>query len=322
MAISLRGGACYLRKHPLAQGGPVPEWDAEWLVDDALAAKLIRARFGRTACPQLVGTGFDNVVFRDGGLAWRIPRRKLGADLLRAEATWLPQVAGFLPNPVPAATAVGEPDAAFPWLVVEHPWIEGRTGCSADLADGGECVAGHLGHFLRALHALDVPPGAPPDGLRRADLAGRLPRLLGTLRRLDPPLPGVEVEALASQLSDLARSAPWSGPARWVHGDLYGRHVLVDARGLAGVIDWGDMHAGDPALDLAIAWSWCTLPARRALLDAYGSVDEATQRRSRFRALHYAILLWDYGNAVHDLGMRRLAVRALAGAGPGAPAWS
>jgi hypothetical protein len=48
-----------------------------------------------------------------------------------------------------------------------------------------------------------------------------------------------------------------------VHGCLYSRHVIVepsdaesdeDAR-LAGIIDWGDVHAGDPSGDLACAWS-------------------------------------------------------------------
>ena len=37
----------------------------------------------------------------------------------------------------------------------------------------------------------------------------------------------------------------------FVHGDLYSRHLLVDDAGRpCGVIDWGDCHVGDPAVDL------------------------------------------------------------------------
>ena len=36
-----------------------------------------------------------------------------------------------------------------------------------------------------------------------------------------------------------------------VHGDLYFSHILVNEKGkLAGVIDWGDIHIGDVAIDL------------------------------------------------------------------------
>ena len=37
-----------------------------------------------------------------------------------------------------------------------------------------------------------------------------------------------------------------------VHGDFYSRHVLVDETGgMAGVIDFGDLHVGHPAVDLS-----------------------------------------------------------------------
>ncbi len=40
-----------------------------------------------------------------------------------------------------------------------------------------------------------------------------------------------------------------------MHGDLYARHLLLDESfQLSRVIDWGDLHAGDGAVDLAVAW--------------------------------------------------------------------
>ena len=45
-------------------------------------------------------------------------------------------------------------------------------------------------------------------------------------------------------------------------GDLYVRHLLLNELcELTGVIDWGDVHLGDPAVDLMIAYSFLPLSA-------------------------------------------------------------
>ena len=48
---------------------------------------------------------------------------------------------------------------------------------------------------------------------------------------------------------------PWDGPAVWVHGDLSDGNLLVRAGRLSGVIDWGGLIAGDPAVELMAAWN-------------------------------------------------------------------
>ncbi len=75
----------------------------------------------------------------------------------------------------------------------------------------------------------------------------------------------------------------------------------------AGVIDWGDAHLGDPALDLSIALSWLPPADRPAFMVAYGDIDEATWRRARFRAIHYAINLLRFGHRTDDAAMIRLS---------------
>src|SRR5690606_21678230 len=90
----------------------------------------------------------------------------------------------------------------------------------------------------------------------------------------------------------------------WVHGDLYARHVMVDGHGaLAGIIDWGDVHQGDPALDLSIAASFLPPAARPRFAAAYGAIDDATWARARFRALHSGVALLWYGAGVGGGGM-------------------
>ena len=70
-----------------------------------------------------------------------------------------------------------------------------------------------------------------------------------------------------------------------VHGDVYARQLLLDSAGrLAAVIDWGDMHRGDPALDLSIAYSFLPHEARPVFYENYGNIDEDARNRARFRA--------------------------------------
>lgn len=39
----------------------------------------------------------------------------------------------------------------------------------------------------------------------------------------------------------------------WVHGDLHPANVVVTRGTLSGVVDFGEVFAGDPAADLAAA---------------------------------------------------------------------
>jgi aminoglycoside phosphotransferase (APT) family kinase protein len=104
-------------------------------------------------------------------------------------------------------------------------------------------------------------------------------------------------------LLELVEAAPKHPPdARpcLCHGDLYTRHLLVNGDGLAtGVIDWGDVHLGNPAVDLAIGHVFLPPEARRPFLDAYGAVDGTAWAFARLRALNYALVLMLYG---HDTG--------------------
>ena len=98
-----------------------------------------------------------------------------------------------------------------------------------------------------------------------------------------------------------------------MHGDLYARHLLLDEnKQLCGVIDWGDTHKGDPALDLGIAFSLLPKAARSPFRQAYGNIDEASWARARFHALHYALALLLYGREVQDVAMCELGRWAIA----------
>jgi aminoglycoside phosphotransferase (APT) family kinase protein len=83
----------------------------------------------------------------------------------------------------------------------------------------------------------------------------------------------------------------------WLHGDLHPANVVVSGGTLAGVLDFGELCAGDPATDLAAAW--VLLPAGTAsrFFDAYAMADEATIRRARGLAVLRAFVLIGIGQA-------------------------
>jgi aminoglycoside phosphotransferase (APT) family kinase protein len=96
------------------------------------------------------------------------------------------------------------------------------------------------------------------------------------------------------------------------HGDLYTRHLLVDSSGApTGIIDWGDIHCGEPALDLAIADSFIPPAAADHFFSRYGPITRAQRRVARFRALHYALMLLIYGRDIGDNALVREGLTAL-----------
>jgi len=252
--------------------------------EHAIDADLVRALLAEQS-PELArlpialaSEGWDNAIFRLGAeLAVRLPRRQLGAALLLVEQRWLPQIAPRLPLATPAPVFAGAPGCGYPWPWSVIRWLPGASAERAPLkADQGE----RWGAFLKALHR-PAPPEAPFNPYRSIPLTERAKVSGPTLERLaaarpdlvDARILGMWAEALAAE-ADLA-------PA-WIHADLHARNVITEQGVLAGVIDWGDMCRGDPAMDLYSLWM--VLPgaaARAAALAAYGPVSGATLRRAR-----------------------------------------
>ena len=109
------------------------------------------------------------------------------------------------------------------------------------------------------------------------------------------------------------RPSPLEGSKRRiVHGDFYPRHIVLEADArIAGVIDWGDIHLGDPAIDLAIAHLMLPSTAHQTFRNAYGLIDERTWTMARYRAVYMAILVLDYGLRESDDEMVDIGSTAL-----------
>jgi aminoglycoside phosphotransferase (APT) family kinase protein len=295
-------------------------WSADIPLDEALARQLIVEQFPALAggALQPLGVGWDNAAYRVGAeVVFRFPRRRSAAMLLLREARILPLLAPHLPVPIPAPRFVGTPTPAFPYPFVGYPYLPGEIASDVPLTDDTRAaLAAPLGAFLRALHGIAIDAAtrawAPGDEIARIDLVGRAPGIVARLRGNAAALAEADVGTLVALVGRLATTPTRVAPPRWVHGDLYPRHLLLDDGGqLVGVIDWGDVHLGDPALDLSLAWTFLPVTAHPAFRAAYGPIDAATWARARFRAIHYGAILAEYGRAEGIVPLLDLATATL-----------
>lgn len=290
-----------------------PEWSPEISVSAEQCRALIEAQFP-TLAPVLaepLGEGWDNTAYRVNGVyVFRFPRRQIAVRCLELEARALATLAPRLPLPVPIPEFIGVPSEAFPWPFVGHRMIPGRPASDARLGTSQRAaLAEPLAHFLRALHAIPVEEaarlGAGPDPFQRLDLAPRLARARDILDEL-----------ARRRLVDDARplwSALQAAPALYapradtlVHGDLYARQLLVDGEGrLSGVIDWGDLHVGNPAVDFAVAHSFLPPEAHTVFRRAYGEIADATWALARARAVWHTLNVTLYADSVADACLLR-----------------
>lgn len=245
--------------------------------------------------------GWDNQLWRLGDdLAVRLPWQTEAADaLLLKEHTWVPILAPLLPLPVPVPRRLGHRSERFPHPWIVTTWVPGTPADRAPVVHGGS-AADALAAFLTALH--QPAPGEAPEGSNgRGGPLTHIAEGVGTgldaIADLCAALEGNELNSTPDPdavrvIWDDAVTAPgWAGPPLWLHGDLHPANVLTADGNLCGVVDFGDLCAGDPALDLAACW--ILLPDDESIerfQRAYRlASDDATWRRARGWAVWRAL---------------------------------
>ncbi|WP_439378269.1 aminoglycoside phosphotransferase family protein [Amycolatopsis lexingtonensis] len=240
--------------------------------------RLVAEQFPRwagLAVRPVANGGWDNRTFHLGDtMSVRLPSAAEYALAVGKEQRWLPVLAPRLPLPVPVPLAEGEPgaDYPFPWSV--YPWLDGEPATAERVSDP-VAFASDLAGFLAALQDVD-PAGAPGPGKHNWFRGG-------TLRTFDE-LARHRLDGLTGEIWQAALDARWDGVARWFHGDVAAGNLLLHNGKLTAVIDFGSCGAGDPACDVAIAWTLLTADGRRVFRERL-AIDDATWARGRGWAL-------------------------------------
>ena len=147
--------------------------------------------------------------------------------------------------------------------------------------------------MLGALHA-PAPADAPLNPFRGVPLRARAENFEANLHMVSEWVDAAAVERVWA--GALAASG-YAGPPVWLHGDLHPANILVHDGRVSGVIDFGDITSGDPAVDLAVAWMLLPPRLHGAFRAAYlaaggapGSAEDAVWTRAKGWALNLAVV--------------------------------
>lgn len=237
-------------------------------------------------------------------LIFRFPKRPEVENSLKVEIKLLPELARQLPLPIPNFEFIGQPSPNYPFIFVGYQKLAGETfpswqgwvsGLNTSISreepeiekemQGADWWQADLGRFLTALHAFPVaqarelgvkdyfPTGLDAPGKNWQETMEDFYRLI---RERVFPLLG---EDLQDNIADsfenfLDNEANFRFEPVLIHADLLDDHVLLDLprRRVSGVIDFGDVSIGDPALDV-----WESLRAFYG-----GALDRTFFERRRF----------------------------------------
>lgn len=226
-------------------------------------------------------------------LVVRLPLTTNGIEGLRREIELLPLLAT---TPVvelvdiPTVVESGADGAGRPWVVLD--WLDGDDAWAArDTTDENATgLASAMANVVKAIGACGgLPAPERSAGARGGPIAPLLDRLDDWLS--SPTWSASSLLDVAAVRRVAARCAEAAGDPvaqSFVHGDLIAGNLLVRDGALSAVIDWGGAGHGDPAQDLAPAWSMFDGSARAAFRRAM-DVDEAAWLRATAFELEHAV---------------------------------
>ena len=265
---------------------------AELVIDASLVRRLIATQFPQWSDLEVRPVepgGWDNRTFRLGDrMTVRLPSAEHYVAQVEKEHHWLPRLAPHLPLPIPVPLAKGTPGEGFPWRWSVYRWLPGETLAVERVTDLRD-VAKDLTRFLRAMRQADTA-GGPLPGDHNFHRGGPPGFYDAQTRQALTLLEGEVDTAAAREAWEAALAAPFEGMPVWFHGDIAWGNLLVEHGRLSAVIDFGTSGVGDPACDLAIAWTFFHGESRDVFRDGM-ALDRGAWARGRGWTLWKALIV-------------------------------
>lgn len=289
-------------------------------LDASQARHLIEEQFSelRPASVKTLGPSLDNQAFLvNEHLAFKFPRRALGAQCLEHETRALGGLSKVLSYPIPTPLYVGKASEDYPYSFMGYKFLSGVSASDVELSDTDLLrLAPQLAGALKELH------GLAPEVIASLDLEEDLHN------RFDP---AIRIPIIRKRLQDrinegkLTDAAPFQSffeafascpppPATHVvHGDLYGRHILLDAeaKNFVTLIDWGDVHYGHAAVDLVVAYTMFRGESRKAFFHTYGHIPKDWEARAKFKGFSHSLFTLGLADELGDDDLARMSRIAL-----------
>jgi aminoglycoside phosphotransferase (APT) family kinase protein len=282
--VTICPGGYLIQRRPLMSAPPT--------IDLAVARTLIDAQFpewSNLPLRQVLPGGWDNRTFRLGEqLAVRIPSSGDYATQPEKEHRWLPLFAPKLSVSIPLPVALGSASTLVPWPWTVCRWLQGTP--ASDLQ--GELLQNlpaQLAAFLRELQAIDTS-GGPVAGAHSFFRGGH-PGIYDNQARSAIAALADRLDAeTALRIWETGIATSWDHAPVWVHGDVAAGNLLMHEGALRAVIDFGCLAIGDPACDLAIAWTLFDPPSREIFRREL-PLDDASWERGRAWTLWKAAIV-------------------------------
>ncbi len=255
--------------------------------------------------------GWDSfVVLVNSSHVFRFPLRPQTERCLRSEIRLLPQLSEVLPVAIPEFEYVWQGDDKQSLAFVGYPIIPGTALSESPpfrLKNTGQ-IAELLGRTLASLHSFPVSKsaeaGLKPGSAEQWRESYR--EMLARHEKNSFPLMEERLQSKCTGIFEdfLERDDYFTFEPVVIHGDLApDAHILWDpeTEDITGIVDWGDMRIGDPALDFTGIISDCGPDFALMVYSHYGFCNDPTfMDRAAWYTKFFGFYFIEYGQIIDD----------------------
>ena len=247
----------------------------------------------RTARP--ITKGWDSFVLEvNDELIFRFPMRNDVVEPLQRELRLLPILEQTLSAPIPHFEYIGRGNANYPYTFVGYRKVHGTALDDPRISQERLlALVPALATFLNDLHNF---PTAQARQLGVQEHTPSLWRKIYEERYIDLQkhvfqLLDTRLRTQSEQLWEnfLDNKVLFTFQTKLIHRDLSGEHIFCESKQdvLSGVIDWGDVTVGDPAIDfVGLHWVGGKQFIEQIVMRYQSTIDTAFWQRIDFY-LHY-----------------------------------